>query len=134
MMAFTFNGEIYSSWKRGGRVWLSLDDDPDLDGSDFQQFQQTFSTFSAGAENKPEPDPAANGGNTVRSSCVHNENTLLSADLKNTETPPIASADPCVSVIRHLLKVNMKNLLKAQNFRTRIRPVPDFFQHLLKVC
>jgi len=98
MTVFTFNREIYASWSQRGLVWLAPDDDhdPDSDDSDFQHFQQTFSTFSAVAEKKPEPDPAANDRDTDRSSCVHNENILLSADLKNTHSPPIAGADPSV--------------------------------------
>jgi len=69
---------------------------PGPGADDFHHFHQIFITFSSCDENKPEQDPAANGGDPVRSSCVHNEYTVLSSDLKNTQTPSIASDDSCV--------------------------------------
>jgi len=96
--AFTFNREIYSSWTKGGLVWLRPDDgtSPDPCAGDFQRFQHIFSTFSAGAENKTGHDLATYGGDNQESSSICTEGSLFSADLKSTHSPPDTDAEPPV--------------------------------------
>jgi hypothetical protein len=57
------------------------------------QLQHDCSTFAAdGAKNK-NAEKAPVGGTDIVSSCVQNDRSLFAADLKNTQTPPIAESD-----------------------------------------
>ena len=57
------------------------------------QLQHDCSTFAAdGAKNK-NAEKAPVGGTDTESSCVQDDRSLFAADLKNTQTPPIAESD-----------------------------------------
>jgi len=84
---------------RGGLVWLSPDDDYDLDldGGDLRQLRHVCVIFASNDANASGLDSTGDGGNTVNSSCVHNEDTVLASNPTNTQTSSMVSDDPCVS-------------------------------------
>jgi hypothetical protein len=83
--AFTFNREIYSSWSKGGLVWLRPDDDDGGDGADpdprfFHHFQHVFSTFSSIDEKKAAGDLPADYGKEEGSSIKNNKDPFFSSN------------------------------------------------------
>ena len=104
MMAFTFNREIYSSWERGGRVWLAEPEDgdntqdPDSGEDDLLHLLHVSCTFAADAAKNENKNPAAVYGTDDVSSRVQEYRSLFAAKLENTQTPLITEDDSGVCV------------------------------------
>ncbi len=69
--AFAWDRELYRQWMNGGACWLDHDaKNGDDDSGDFQQLQQSFSTFSATAEN--ENGASSVPGSSKEGDCTNN--------------------------------------------------------------